>query len=205
MHPTHWKGCALAGLALCCVLPSVAAAQTTSTLFQQSPEGWKTEVLPFPLHFAPDLGFKGVEELRFPPGMSKPVTETYLSYAFIWWLEGQPKLDAKRLEEVLLKYYKGLYLDESKKKDQKRVDGFSVTVRDEDALSVDGLSKTIYSAQVNWVDPFVTENDVRSTLRIEQWHCTEQGRTALLFLTSPRPAGSPAWQKLATVKAGACS
>jgi hypothetical protein len=187
------------------MLPRVAAPQTPSTLYQQSPEGWKPETLLIPLHFAPDMGFKGVEELRFPPGMSKPETETYLSYAFIWWLEGQPKLDAKRLEEVLLQYYKGLYLDESKKKDQKRVDGFSVTVRNEDAVTVDGVSKTIYSGQVNWVDPFVTENDVRSTLRIEQWRCTEKDRTALLFLTSPRPAGSPAWQELATVKAGACS
>jgi hypothetical protein len=200
-----WKGPALAGFALCCVLPSVAVPQTPATLFQKVPEGWKSEVLAFPPHFAPGIDFRGVEELRFPPGMSKPETETYLSYAFIWWVEGQPKISAKRLEKVLLKYYKGLYLDESKKKDQKRVDGFSVTVRKEDAVSVDGLSKTIYSGQVDWVDPFVTENDVRSTLRIEQWRCPENGHTALLFLASPRPEGSPAWQKLAMVKAGACS
>lgn len=35
------------------------------------PEGWRTETIPFPLEFAPELSYEGYEELRFSPGMFK--------------------------------------------------------------------------------------------------------------------------------------
>ena len=34
-----------------------------------TPEGWRTETIPFPLEFAPELEYEGLEELRFAPGM----------------------------------------------------------------------------------------------------------------------------------------
>jgi len=36
------------------------------------PQGWRSEVIRFPLDFAPSLAHRGYEDLRFPPGMFDP-------------------------------------------------------------------------------------------------------------------------------------
>jgi hypothetical protein len=36
------------------------------------PAEWKSEIIPFPLGFAPGLAHRGLEELRFPPGFNNP-------------------------------------------------------------------------------------------------------------------------------------
>jgi hypothetical protein len=50
-----------------------------------TPEGWRTETLHFPLEFAPQLPYQGLEELRFSPGMFKPGREDFWTYAFVFW------------------------------------------------------------------------------------------------------------------------
>jgi hypothetical protein len=72
------------------------------------PTGWKNETIPFPLDFAPSLAHKGVEELRFAPGMFDPAAPGYWSYAFYWKLEDAAQLDAKQLGSELTAYFAGL-------------------------------------------------------------------------------------------------
>src|SRR5688500_6206534 len=50
--------------------------------------GWRTETIPFPLPFAPELPHRGLVELRFSPGMFKADSEELWTYSFVWWLEG---------------------------------------------------------------------------------------------------------------------
>jgi len=71
------------------------------------PEGWQHETIPFPLEFAPDLPYRGVEELRFAPGIFKPDQAGYWSYAFVWWLDGKPALGAAELNASLERYFAG--------------------------------------------------------------------------------------------------
>lgn len=72
------------------------------------PAGWKKETIPFPLDFAPELPYRGVEELRFMPGFFDPKAGGFWSYAFVWWVEGQPRLDAAILSANLRTYFVGL-------------------------------------------------------------------------------------------------
>jgi hypothetical protein len=72
------------------------------------PPGWKTEVIPFPLEFAPSVAHTGVEELRFPPGMFQPDDPGYWSYAFTWRLTDPARLDAAALSTELTAYFAGL-------------------------------------------------------------------------------------------------
>src|SRR6516225_1737845 len=83
-------------------------AQQASPYSLPAPDGWGKERMEFPLGFAKDIDHKGVEELRFAPGMFKPEAPDYFSYAFMMWLEGSIPLDPLSLEKDLLKYYKGL-------------------------------------------------------------------------------------------------
>lgn len=73
-----------------------------------APTGWKSETLPFPLDFAPDLTHRGVEELRFAPGMFDATAPGYWSYAFVWWLEDRAPQDAAAFSRELTDYFRGL-------------------------------------------------------------------------------------------------
>jgi hypothetical protein len=72
------------------------------------PTGWRDEVIPFPLDFAPSLGHRGYEELRFPPGFFDPASGEYWSYAFVWRTDDAAELDATALAAELTTYFRGL-------------------------------------------------------------------------------------------------
>ncbi len=73
-----------------------------------TPPGWRTEVIPFPLDFAPTIAHRGEEELRFPPGFFDPASGDYWSYAFVWRTEDPAQLDAAALGAELTAYFRGL-------------------------------------------------------------------------------------------------
>jgi hypothetical protein len=72
------------------------------------PAGWRSEVIPFPLDFAPTIAHRGVEDLRFPPGMFDPSSPDYWSYAFTWHTDDAAELDADALGRELTVYFAGL-------------------------------------------------------------------------------------------------
>jgi hypothetical protein len=81
------------------------------------PAGWRTEVISFPLDFAPSLAHRGFEELRFPPGMFDPAAPGYWSYAFVWRTDDDAVLDAAALSGELTAYFRCLIaaVDEQKR------------------------------------------------------------------------------------------
>lgn len=72
------------------------------------PSGWRTESFAFPIDFAPTLAHRGVEELRFAPGMFTPGDPGYWSYAFVWRLDDPADLAPDALAAELTTYYAGL-------------------------------------------------------------------------------------------------
>ncbi|MCE9576317.1 MAG: hypothetical protein K8W52_24430 [Deltaproteobacteria bacterium] len=88
------------------VLPADPAARGQAAW--ATPAGWKSETIPFPIEFAPLLLHRGVEELRFAPGMFDPAKPGYWSYAFVWRVEDPTVLDAPALARELTGYYQGL-------------------------------------------------------------------------------------------------
>ncbi len=84
----------------------VACASAPSTW--RVPDGWKHEVIPFPLDFAPALGHRGVEELRFPPGFLDDGAPNQWSYVFVWRLDDPAMMDAATLGTALTTYFRGL-------------------------------------------------------------------------------------------------
>jgi hypothetical protein len=72
------------------------------------PAGWKTEVIRFPLDFAPSLVHIGVEQLRFPPGFLDEHSPEHWSYTFAWRLEDHADLAPFALADELTTYFRGL-------------------------------------------------------------------------------------------------
>jgi hypothetical protein len=72
------------------------------------PAGWRSETIPFPLEFAPEIPHRGVEELRFAPGFFQPDAPGYWTYAFAWVVTGDSALDVPTLGRELTTYFRGL-------------------------------------------------------------------------------------------------
>lgn len=183
-----------------CLAPFQEEADT-KTLYQQAPADWRSEVIPFPLGFAPDIPLKGVEELRFAPGMFKVEAEDYFTYSFLWWLDGKTSLTAEQIQAYLLDYFAGLYKAVSKT-ESKDTSAFSVTVRTSKADAWIADASQFFQGTASWVDPFVTEKPLKLTIHIAQWYC--QDHTAYFFLLSPQTEDHAIWDVLRAQVAGRC-
>jgi hypothetical protein len=175
---------------------AVAGEAAEETFRWPVPEGWKSETIPFPLEFAKDLPYSGVEELRFAPGMFAPDQDGYWSYAFLWWLDGRPALGAAELQDALKRYFAGLITAVAKDKgfpvDPAR---FSASIqaapRPQGKL---GHDVEAFAGTVDSYDGFKTGAPIVLEVEVWVWDCA--AKRAALMLASPKPPTAPIWSLL---------
>ncbi|MEO6718917.1 MAG: hypothetical protein ABIN67_01085 [Ferruginibacter sp.] len=73
-----------------------------------TPAGWDVERFLIPIGFAPQIPYKGVEDIRFTPGWAKVTTDDYWSYTFLWYLDSLPQMGEQVIQTNLQAYYTGL-------------------------------------------------------------------------------------------------
>lgn len=72
-------------------------------------DGWKPEVIPFPLGFAPSIDLIGAEVLRFAPDFYNRAASGYFTYAFVWHVAVPSyPVTAAWLRTQLAAYFDGL-------------------------------------------------------------------------------------------------
>jgi len=157
-----------------------------------TPDGWRTETIPFPLDFAPSIPHRGVEELRFPKAFLAPANDWYFSYAFVWYLAAPGPADVPALESDLVIYFRGLAIAVG---GADRADIAAHTFAAD--LSGDLATGTV-TGVVEAFDPFATQKPVTLQFRVHAVPCTSAHERALVFLASPRPAadGDAVWTEL---------
>src|SRR5262245_42488149 len=115
-------------LGVLCLATAIAAEPEKPPYQVPEPKGWGKETIPLPPTFAPDVSWKGIEELRFAPDWMKADADTFFSYALLFWLPDDQKTDPKSMEKELLAYYRGLAKVVLESKKQKvDLDGFTLT------------------------------------------------------------------------------
>lgn len=189
----------LASLALVAGCASSPPPTTSTTSAPAEPasfewpkaDKWKGETIPFPLGFAPDLPYKGTEELRFAPGFFDASAPGYFSYAFVWWVEPGPELAAPLLETQLKEYFVGLTRAVAKGKFEPDVGRIEAHLSSKSAGKFEGTVRTI--------DAFKTHAEVSLAVRASAGTCGDH--RFLLVSASPRPSGDPMWTALDEVTA----
>jgi hypothetical protein len=158
------------------------------------PAGWRTEVIKFPLDFAPAIAHRGAEVLRFPPGFFDPASGNYWSYAFIWRTEDPAQLDAAALGDELTAYFRGLIdaVDEKKR----------ITARDEIVARATPAGPGRFQLTAHVFDAFKTAAPLDLTGTAERRPC---GTGALwVFVLAPaKTAIRPQLEELA--RAASCT
>ncbi|WP_372368070.1 hypothetical protein [Candidatus Uabimicrobium sp. HlEnr_7] len=164
------------------ILGCILFAEDKKDPFEFSaPEDWRPERIFFPLSFAPDIKYKGFEELRFAPGMFKPETEDYFCYVFFFWIEEKISIDKKEVHKILLAYYKGLCKAVADKRKLKlNFDTIKVSVKD------DEKSKGKFYVVVDWYDPFVTGEKLSLHMDINFFYSKDETKSILFACVSPK-------------------
>jgi hypothetical protein len=154
--------------------------------------GWTKERILFPLPFAKSIARKGLVDLRFAPGTFVADSEYWWSYGFVWWLEGEQKLDVSALKQDLKAYYLGLRRGSST--------GPVEVVLSENPQTPDG--KTTLTGQVTNFGKREDRQPGLLNVRVSSVWCQNEGRTAFVFEASPQRFESKIWLTLQSFRDG---
>lgn len=158
------------------------------------PAGWPVERMKFPIEFAPSINYQGYEDLRFLPGWGDQKSEEYWSYCFLWWLEGQPRLDKATLESYLKAYYEGLIGRNITRRQIPADKVVPVKVQLTAVKNNAGDAQT-FSGEIDMLD-YMGVQPIRLHVTLHVKDCAVAQRKALFVELSPRPAGHAVWQQM---------
>ena len=156
------------------------------------PAGWTTEHFSLPPEFAPQITFKGVEDIRFAPGWGDSKNDEHWTYSFLWWLEGSPKIDAVILQASLKAYYEGLVSRNITGVPANKIVPTTTTVKK--ISRAPGDAET-FSASINMLD-YHTQQPMTLNCLIHVKECKDQKHSAIYFEISPKPLTHPVWKKM---------
>ncbi len=156
------------------------------------PKDWGVERFLIPITFAPQIPYKGIEDIRFAPGWGKAEKEDYWSYAFLWYLDGQQKTSAKMVANHLKTYYTGLVavmIGEDTL-------GKSIPVKTviKKVKTQKGDAKTFYGS-IDMLD-YMAKKPITLNGIVHLKFCSEQNKTVLFYEISPKPYTDKVWQSL---------
>lgn len=158
------------------------------------PAGWGVERFLIPISFAPQILYKGVEDIRFTPGWGKAGSDEYWTYAFLWYLDAPPKADAIIIAENLKAYYTGLYkvnTDSARLATEKLV---PVTVSFTKATTAEGDVET-YTGSINMTD-YMQRKPITLNCIVHLRACPEENKFFVFYELSPQPFTHGNWAAL---------
>ena len=158
------------------------------------PKGWEVELFSLPADFAAAMTYKGVEDIRFAPGWGDSTKEDYWSYAFLWWLEANPAIDAASLQKNLQVYYSGLVnrnITGRKIPANKVVPTVAMIKK---IKTVAGDLQT-FSGSIRMLD-YMTQRPITLNTMIHLKDCKDDKHAAVFVEISPKPYKNIIWQQL---------
>jgi hypothetical protein len=143
---------------------------------------WVKEVFYFPLNFANEIKFEGVEEARFPQKWADTSSTDFWSYVFVWEIKTSSRLMEKDLEDNLQIYFNGLLNWQHTN---------AVFLQKEAAEN-----HSIYLGKIKTFDAFFTKKPITLQVIAEIHFCAQQKKSLIFFRFSPKPYEHEIWHKL---------
>ena len=154
------------------------------------PKNWTIERFPIPISFAPQIPYKGVEDIRFTPGWGKATSDEYWSYAFLWYLDGEVKMNATTLNNNLKTYYTGLVKINGRNilKIIPVVTAFKETSKDKGDLQT-------YTGTIKMTD-YMGQVPITLNCKVHLKLCPGEKKTFVFYELSPQTFSHKVWQSL---------
>ncbi|HEY4003303.1 MAG TPA: hypothetical protein VGO93_30825 [Candidatus Xenobia bacterium] len=147
-----------------------------------APPGVHTETIPFPLDFAPQVAFHGIEEIRFAPGFRKPDAPDWFTYSFVWYVNDSRQLDVKA---DLTAYFRGL-MDAVAKEDHLTTRAWPTWVEVGEVASGFTDEPTTHAVVHTW-DAFGTPGPLTLDIQVYEPPCSVPDHRFYYFETTPHP------------------
>lgn len=174
------------------VVTAVTSGQDDVAISFKTPKGWGGETLALPPGFARDMKLKGIEEIRFAPGMFKADSESFFSYAFVFWLPGDKPLEAKTIQAEIMTYYRGLAKAVSR--GEVETDDFKLDLKPVEKRESEWVGT------LEWIEPFQTRKKQTLRFEITQRQLKDPAPARLLSIAvSPQDAKHEIWKDLRTI------
>lgn len=174
-----------------------AKAQHQEAQLLRQPSGWEFERFALPPEFAPAFPYKGVEELRFSPGMFKKDSATYFTYAFVAELDNRNSFSQKDVKDYLVQYFMGLCISTAKQKNF-LIDASRITATVEKGRIAG--KHTYYNAAANIFGVFTDGKPVTLNLEIKVMSNKAASKIYLVFIASPLNKTNNVWKELRKIQ-----
>jgi hypothetical protein len=177
-----------------------AKSQDAKAEFLKEPSTWSFERFPLPPVFSPGFPYKGVEELRFSPGMFNKDSSDYFSYAFVAQLDNITTISQSEIKDYLLAYFKGLCGSTARERNLS-IDTSQITVSIEKKNDVPP-GVTIYNAVLNVFGVFADGAPVTLNAEIKVLNNINTKNSYLVFIASPHKKTDDIWKQLYKIQSG---
>ena len=156
---------------------------------------WGKEIIQVPFWFAPEINYKGYEDIRFAKGWEKINSAGFWTLVFAWNINLKNKPTAKFFEDNLKLYFDGL-----------------MKVVNEDSLLIIPKTKvffkeekqrngiTTFTGTLETYDAFTTKKIITLNATIESYYCEKTKTYIPLFRFSPRDFKHTSWDVLNQAK-----
>ncbi len=158
------------------------------------PKDWGVERFPIPIAFAPQIPYTGVEDIRFAPGWGKSKSNEYWTYAFLWYLDGIQKTNAKTIATYLKAYYTGLIASNTVSVSMQTDQTVGVKTKIKKVKTDKGDAKTFRGA-ISMLD-YMAQKPITLHCIVHIKFCQKQHKTFLFYEISPKPFEDHIWQSL---------
>jgi hypothetical protein len=158
------------------------------------PKDWTIERFLIPISFAPQISYKGVEDIRFAPGWAKVKSDEYWTYAFLWWLDGSPETNAKIIAGNLKAYYTGL-IEANREGHKVPVEKLiPVITAFKQTKTGKGDLKT-FTGTIEMLD-YMSQKKITLNCIAHLKPCLTENKTILFYELSPKPFTHANWVNL---------
>lgn len=156
------------------------------------PKDWTIERFLIPISFAPQIVYNGIEDIRFTPGWSKVNNDAYWSYAFLWYLDGEVKINSEIIESNLKAYYSGLInANGSSIPSEKRV---QVLTSFKETETTKGDFKT-YNGTIQMLD-YMQQKPITLNCKVHWKLYAGENKTFIFYELSPKVLSHTVWLSL---------
>ncbi|KAA3628463.1 MAG: hypothetical protein DWQ02_19300 [Bacteroidetes bacterium] len=160
-----------------------------------APENWQSEIILFPISFAPEIDLTGFEDLRFAPGWADSTSQEFWTYTFVWYVDEKQPMTESKLTEYFNYYYDGLMgVDRKNKADTTN------SVKLDKTLCLFIQSKEGFSGKMRVYDNFFTKDYLILNIKVKESFCPEMKKHIISCEISPKPFDHSVWAIFENVK-----
>lgn len=147
---------------------------------------WAKEHFTFPISFAQEINYEGVEEAAFPKGWGTVNGPNFWSYCFAWRIKTSFPLSEIDFEKNLELYFNGLLGIETTT---------ALFIQKEDSIS----TTKKYIGKIKLLETRFTNKPMTLNVLAENYYCEKEMKTLVLFKFSPKEFEEGIWQQLKAI------